>query len=336
MRSRGWLRAAWRCSTESTLGEPVEQAAALLATLGAGPGAGGGWCVSHRSARGGRTVISTSIPKRATDTRRRRAASTATRGTSRSTRTRRSSRPRRDAPATSGDASARGGAAQRRARTGEQARDAAPCSARRRSSTRGRSTATRPTARPTWSRNSKRPASTPTSGVRSHRAHEGKFSRTLPHRPRAHCAVAMSRSTVRSKLVWSKQGSGEARFGCPHFCSDCLFVPSARERGGRTVYVHPRHRGYWTDLADDGATPWKKRFRATRPKVERSIAPLMRRNVEAGAHGARLVPRRARLRLAGRPRSNLAWPRPGSASPAAANMNWRGRRGAPGGASGEG
>jgi hypothetical protein len=84
----------------------------------------------------------------------------------------------------------------------------------------------------------------------------------------------------------SKDGWGHADFA-PH-CEHCpLRSTCTTSKSGRSIKVHPRHdRLHQARLAQRDAT-WRRTYRATRPKVERKIAHLMRRK-----HGGR----RARMR----------------------------------------
>lgn len=94
------------------------------------------------------------------------------------------------------------------------------------------------------------------------------------------------------KLRLSKDGSGEAQFGA--LCNDCpLRAKCTESKSGRTVYVHPKHRVLDRSRKRQRDPNWKARYRATRPKVERKIAHLMRRK-----HGGRRARMRGRLRVA--------------------------------------
>lgn len=94
------------------------------------------------------------------------------------------------------------------------------------------------------------------------------------------------------KLRLSKDGSGEAQFGA--LCNDCpLRAKCTESKAGRTVHVHPKHRVLDRARKRQRDPNWKARYRATRPKVERKIAHLMRRK-----HGGRRARMRGRLRVA--------------------------------------
>jgi hypothetical protein len=81
-------------------------------------------------------------------------------------------------------------------------------------------------------------------------------------------------------------GSGKAEFGsnckqCP-FCATCTTSPT-----GQTVRTHPKHKTLTRFRQKQRDPAWKTNYRATRPKVERKLAHMMRRK-----HGGR----RARVR----------------------------------------
>lgn len=81
--------------------------------------------------------------------------------------------------------------------------------------------------------------------------------------------------------------SGLARFGA--HCSQCpLRAQCTDSREGRTIRIHPHESLLARARQQQRSDPaWQERYRATRPKVERKLAHLMRRK-----HGGR----RARLR----------------------------------------
>ncbi len=83
-----------------------------------------------------------------------------------------------------------------------------------------------------------------------------------------------------------RRGDGQAAFGAA--CSDCrLRAQCTDAKGGRTVQVS-RYERHLADARRRQRDPdWQADYRATRPKVERKIAHLMRRR-----HGGR----RARMR----------------------------------------
>jgi hypothetical protein len=93
------------------------------------------------------------------------------------------------------------------------------------------------------------------------------------------------------KLRVSKEGAGEAQFGA--HCNECpLRAKCTESKTGRTVRVHPKHRTLDRSRKRQRDPDWKKRYRATRPKVERKIAHLMRRK-----HGGRRARVRGRVRV---------------------------------------
>jgi hypothetical protein len=84
----------------------------------------------------------------------------------------------------------------------------------------------------------------------------------------------------------ARRGSGRARFGVA--CSVCpLRQACTSSIGGRVVAVHPRETELATARARQRDPAWLADYRATRPKVERKLAHLLRRR-----HGGR----RARVR----------------------------------------
>lgn len=83
-----------------------------------------------------------------------------------------------------------------------------------------------------------------------------------------------------------KDGYRHADFGAQ--CTECpLRTACTTSKTGRTIIVHPKHETLKHARTRQRDAAWKKRYRATRPKVERKIAHLMRRK-----HGGR----RARVR----------------------------------------
>jgi hypothetical protein len=94
------------------------------------------------------------------------------------------------------------------------------------------------------------------------------------------------------QLRRQSDGSGLAEFGascatCP-MRDQCTTSPS-----GRTVRTHPKHKTLSRARTHQRDAKWKAHYRATRPKVERKIAHLMRRK-----HGGRRARVRGRLRVA--------------------------------------
>ncbi|WP_407941423.1 transposase [Nonomuraea cypriaca] len=91
---------------------------------------------------------------------------------------------------------------------------------------------------------------------------------------------------VRATIRPQGDGSGVAYFGAS--CTDCpLRAQCTTAKDGRRINVNP-HEEHLARGRELGGDPnWLARYRATRPKVERKIAHLMRRR-----HGGR----RARVR----------------------------------------
>jgi hypothetical protein len=84
----------------------------------------------------------------------------------------------------------------------------------------------------------------------------------------------------------SKDGWGHADFA-PH-CDSCpLRAKCTTSKSGRGVEIHPQHDRLQRARVEQRDAAWKRDYRATRPKVERKLAHLMRRK-----HGGR----RARMR----------------------------------------
>lgn len=91
-------------------------------------------------------------------------------------------------------------------------------------------------------------------------------------------------------------GAGNASFG--DHCKDCpLREQCTTSSQGRQIKIHPRERTLARKRAQQRDPAWKERYRATRPKVERKLAHMMRRR-----HGGR----RARVRGIERVRSDFA------------------------------
>jgi hypothetical protein len=84
----------------------------------------------------------------------------------------------------------------------------------------------------------------------------------------------------------ARRGGGRARFGVA--CSVCpLRAACTASSRGRVVAVHPHEAALAAARARQGDPAWLADYRATRPKVERKLAHLLRRR-----HGGR----RARVR----------------------------------------
>ena len=86
-------------------------------------------------------------------------------------------------------------------------------------------------------------------------------------------------------------GSRVAQFGTQ--CSDCpMRSRCTTSKEGRSVRLHPKHAVLDRERKRQRDPGWLARYRATRPKVERKIAHLMRRK-----HGGRRARMRGRLRI---------------------------------------
>ena len=93
-------------------------------------------------------------------------------------------------------------------------------------------------------------------------------------------------------LRLGRDGAGLAEFGAS--CNDCPLQPKCTtSKAGRTVRTHPKHDVLQRARRRQRDPAWKARYRATRPKVERKIAHLMRRK-----HGGRRACARGRVRVA--------------------------------------
>jgi hypothetical protein len=121
-------------------------------------------------------------------------------------------------------------------------------------------------------------------------AREGKFSQD-------DFTINLERGSVQCpaghlvQLRRGKDGSGEAQFGA--LCNDCPLRSKCTEsKAGRTVYVHPKHPTLDRARRRQRDPDWQKRYRATRPKVERKIAHMMRRK-----HGGRRARVRGKVRV---------------------------------------
>jgi len=97
---------------------------------------------------------------------------------------------------------------------------------------------------------------------------------------------------VTATIERDARGDGSARFGAA--CASCpLAAQCTTAAGGRTVTVS-RHEEHLARARAGSADPvWQADYRATRPKVERKIAHLMRRR-----HGGRRARMRGREKIA--------------------------------------
>jgi len=104
---------------------------------------------------------------------------------------------------------------------------------------------------------------------------------------------------VQVAIIPARRGGGRARFGAA--CSVCpLRDACTTSVRGRVVAISPREAELTAARARQRDPAWRADYRATRPKVERKLAHLLRRR-----HGGR----RARVR------GWCAWPRTGSSWP---------------------
>lgn len=89
-----------------------------------------------------------------------------------------------------------------------------------------------------------------------------------------------------AKIGPTRDGGGIAHFGAR--CADCpLRARCTTSAAGRTISVHPREATLKQARTRQKDAAWKRKYRSTRPKVERKLAHLMVRR-----HGGR----RARVR----------------------------------------
>lgn len=96
---------------------------------------------------------------------------------------------------------------------------------------------------------------------------------------------------VRVRLRVLPDNSRTADFA-PH-CVDCSLRDSCTtSKSGRVLRLHPKHETLTRARKAQRDPRWKQRYRATRPKVERKIAHLMRRR-----HGGRRARVRGRVRI---------------------------------------
>lgn len=98
---------------------------------------------------------------------------------------------------------------------------------------------------------------------------------------------AGKRSTIRPR----KDGGGIASFGSN--CAGCpLRSQCTTSAEGRNINIHPQESLLGPERERQKSEVWKQQYRATRPKVERKLAHLMRRR-----HGGRRARVRGRLRV---------------------------------------
>jgi hypothetical protein len=122
-------------------------------------------------------------------------------------------------------------------------------------------------------------------------AREGKYSQDDFRIDLDACTVQCPAGQLVKLRLSKKDGSGEAQFGA--LCNNCPLRPKCTEsKAGRTVYVHPKHRVLDRARRRQRDPGWRARYRATRPKIERKLAHMMRRK-----HGGRRARVRGRLRI---------------------------------------
>jgi DDE family transposase len=94
------------------------------------------------------------------------------------------------------------------------------------------------------------------------------------------------------RLRTHKDGSGLAEFG--QACKQCPMRQACTDaKEGRNIIVH-KHERLLKQARDEQKSPaWRANYRATRPKVERKLAHLMRRR-----HGGRRARVRGTIRVA--------------------------------------
>jgi hypothetical protein len=94
------------------------------------------------------------------------------------------------------------------------------------------------------------------------------------------------------QLRRNKDDRALADFGS--HCEGCALRPKCTtSSSGRTISVHPEHKRIRRARERQRGAAWKRDYRATRPKVERKLAHLMRRR-----HGGRRARMRGRERVA--------------------------------------
>ena len=125
----------------------------------------------------------------------------------------------------------------------------------------------------------------------------------LPSAPDGHItqdkfAIDIAQGTVTcpaGKLVQlrlSKDGRSHAEFG--KHCDACTLRDNCTtSKAGRKISVHPKFETLQKARKRQSDPEWKKLYRATRPKVERKLAHLMRRR-----HGGRRARVRGQVRVA--------------------------------------
>lgn len=126
-------------------------------------------------------------------------------------------------------------------------------------------------------------------------AREGMYSQdafTIDVKANTVCCPAGQLVSLRR----SKDGGGHASFGAS--CNDCpQKAACTTNKDGRSVNVHAKHEVLDRARKRQRDPAWREKYRATRPKVERKLAHMMRRK-----HGGR----RARVRGTVRVRQDFA------------------------------
>jgi IS5 family transposase len=96
--------------------------------------------------------------------------------------------------------------------------------------------------------------------------------------------------TVRLRMY--ENGNGLARFG--KLCEECpMKARCTSSQAGRVLTIHPKHDVLRRERERQRDPEWKAKYQATRPKVERKLAHMMRRR-----HGGRRARVRGMLRVA--------------------------------------
>lgn len=131
----------------------------------------------------------------------------------------------------------------------------------------------------------------PNTKVQAPAARKGMFSHD-------EFAIDVDAGTVRCpnghmvRLHVYEGGSRIARFG--NLCANCpLQARCTNSKAGRIVTLHPKHDVLQRERERQRDPAWKARYQATRPKVERKLAHMMRRR-----HGGRRARVRGVLRVA--------------------------------------
>jgi hypothetical protein len=121
-------------------------------------------------------------------------------------------------------------------------------------------------------------------------AREGKFSQEAFQIDTTAGTVCCPNG-VELPLQERANGSRVARFGAN--CATCpLREKCTSSKGGRQIVVHPKHDTLQRARTRQRDPAWKRRYRATRPKVERKFGHMMSRK-----HGGRRARVRGRERI---------------------------------------